>query len=251
MKRTLLAAVAALALFAATTALAADKYGVYVAPKLIYGYAMMDDVKLHGNYYGGLSGSGSGSAGKSRHDDTFGIGLALGYNFEAQFDMPLRVELEYALYDRVEGKASTGFDVTGGFYDRAEAKQKLDVQTLFFNAYFDIKTGTDITPYVGAGLGLAFIQSKASTRYDFDIGSHNYLTNRDSTSRKNDTNFAWNVGAGIGWRVTDILTLDLGYRFVSLGGTKSTSWESGQMSVRSKTEDLYMHQVALGLRCEF
>jgi len=75
-------------------------------------------------------------------------------------------------------------------------------------------------------------------------------------------NFAWNIGAGVGFDLTENWTLDAGYRFVGLGSVKT---KTGPLEVggdlfdgtiidgrgHGKTKNLYQHQFALGLRYTF
>ncbi len=230
---------------------AADQIGVYVAPKFIYGYTVMDKLKANVK-----SGGASVGTSDDDHDDAFGGALAIGYDFDKKFNVPVRAELEYSIFSQTE--AGVGAEVKrSGPNLGLSLDQKLDIQTLFFNIYYDIKTGTPITPYIGAGLGMAFVDAKSNISGNTTWGSALSLdTDRGTES---NTNFAWNVGAGAAWAFTDNLSVDLGYRFASLGEVKSDTIDTtatvGPISisgdVSSKTENLYMHQVMLGLRYTF
>lgn len=231
----------------------AAEYGVYIAPKFIYAHALLAPLKLSGE----LAGSFSYSASETKGDDAFGGALAVGYNFDTLLNVPVRAEIEYAIYSQVKGETSSSSnDSSYGsiFSDFYGVKQELNIQTLFLNAYFDIKTGTPFTPWIGAGLGMAFVRSESSAYYDFDYGRYRRLF-EGSAASQNTTNFAWNVGAGIGWKVAEPLTIDLGYRFVSLGEVENATWGDvigyTPVSIKSKTEHLYMHQALLALRFEF
>lgn len=139
--------------FGSTTASAAD-YGVYVAPKFMF------DVP-QANY---LSKNGSNEGGSYR--DTTGVGgaLAVGYNFDTLFGVPLRTELEYALRTNANFK-----------YDDRDRIAKIP-QTVFANVYLDFDNSTDFTPYMGGGVGIGIIDT--------------------------NTNFAWNVGGGVAYNIT-------------------------------------------------
>ena len=63
------------------------------------------------------------------------------------------------------------------------------------NAYYDIDTGTKFTPYVGAGIGMARLKAKIDDETDFS---------------KSKTTFAWQVGAGISYAMTENVSLDAG-----------------------------------------
>ncbi len=245
-KRLILLLLPAVALLLAPCALAAE-LGVYVAPKFIYAYTAMDKVAASTP---GVTPVGPATDRAFQSDDAFGGALAVGYNFDTRFGVPVRAELEYAVYSRVEGRTS-GTSSNGSFTDSFGTKQKMDIQTLFLNAYYDIKTGSPLTPYVGGGIGAAFVESRSSSFYGVDGGGGTLSMHEGGTSARRNNNFAWNAGAGIGWKVTEPLTVDLGYRFVYLGEVKSKDWSGARGEVHTETDDVYMHQVTLGLRYEF
>lgn len=252
MKKRFLLLCLALVLLSPCKAPAAE-YGVYVAPKFIYAHALLAPLELSTD----ILGSGGFSASETKNDDAFGGALAVGYNFDTLFNVPVRAEIEYAVYSQVKGETSgSGNDHSYGsvFTDFYGVKQELNIQTLFLNAYWDIKTGTAFTPWIGAGVGMAFVHSESSAYYDFDYGRYRRFF-EGSAAAQNTTNFAWNVGAGIGWKVAEPLTIDLGYRFVSLGEVENATWGDvigrTPVYIKSKTERLYMHQALLALRFEF
>lgn len=190
--------------------------GVYLEPKLFYGFTVMDTTK--GHYPGGKI--------KSDDDDSvFGGGLAAGYNFDKKFGLPVRAELEISYFSEAE----SSFSKRGH-----KAEQDLEIGTLFANAYWDIKNASRFTPYVGGGIGLAYIDSDGKV-------------DGRSLGSKDTINFAWNLGAGVGMNLTSAIDLSLGYRFAYLGDAKTKS--SG--GYRAKSEDIYMHQIGLGLRFSF
>lgn len=76
--------------------------GLYVTPKLIYGYTVMD--KLQGNM--DVIDNYSLNHKQEKTDGTLGGALAVGYNFDKRFQIPLRAELEYSLFSRSEGTVS-------------------------------------------------------------------------------------------------------------------------------------------------
>lgn len=241
----------------------AEQVGLYVAPKLIYGHAAIK--KHNGNMteYDNSTGATrtTFSAGfGSDNDSLFGGALAIGYNFNKRFNIPIRTELEYSMFSEAEAKGSRSTTYPIGIVETTSLKQKFDIQTLFVNAYYDFKTGTQLTPYIGGGLGVAFVNSKTSGTlgvvFPLALGGLNDSIG-SSSSRKMNSNFAWNIGAGIGWDINEQWTLDLGYRFVGLGKVKSntatyiTPDQTGRFEFNSKVDNLYMHQVALGVRFSF
>ena len=234
--------------------------GIYVAPKFIYGFTQMNGMKGSGalthDYLGTLPVSLRIG---NKSDSAWGGALAIGYDFYKQNRVPMRAELEYAIFSEVSGKSSWSgaieeIDPPVDFDLRM--KQKLQAQTLFVNVYYDFRNDTPFTPWVGAGLGMAFVNSKGNFNGWLE-GDDNTFS--ESLGSKRTTNFAWNIGTGVAYEVTENVALDFGYRFVGLGKaeTKTRSMEIEvlgdpvSMSTRARTKNVYMHQVMLGLRFTF
>jgi len=93
------------------------------------------------------------------------------------------------------------------------------------NGYVDLGTWSGFTPYVGAGVGVAYNKmsgmtdqgfnyvNTATTQTGFPTGG--YFGNGSST------NFAWALMAGTSFDVTKNLKLELGYRYLDYGSVKS------------------------------
>ncbi|MEI8186917.1 MAG: outer membrane beta-barrel protein [Chlorobiaceae bacterium] len=78
--------------------------------------------------------------------------------------------------------------------------------TVMGNGYYDFNADGSVSPYVMAGAGLVDVH----TGNDF----------------MNQTAFAWQVGAGICVKVTDGVTVDLGYRYLKPEGLHSVMNDS-------------------------
>jgi len=243
----------------------ADQIGIYVAPKFVYGLTQMRGVKVAEDYdYAGSLPPGttpsSGNLG-SHTDNTFGGSIAIGYDFSKKFNVPVRTELEYAAFSTAEAKHHQRIVFDDTDHEDLWNKQTYQIQTLFINAYWDINTGTKFTPYLGAGLGMGFIGTKARDWGASYNPADPYGPDRDEfdnpINKKTRTNFAWNIGAGVGYDITDNWTIDAGYRFVGLGSVKSGNNreydDNGDFLGNSwfKTRNLYHHQFAIGLRFTF
>lgn len=157
---------------------------------------------------------------------TLGGALAAGYDFWPQQMFPLRVELEFAMRGNSETEWSGG---------RGTADMTFNSTTLLANVYYDFHNSTAFTPYVGAGLGLAFNYFGIDVNY----GNHGYSMD------DRQTNFAWQVGAGVAYSFTDNMAVDVAYRYLDLGYTEvnSHNYETG---IRP-----YNHEIMLGLRFGF
>ena len=123
-------------------------------------------------------------------DQVMGGSIAIGTSVKTD-NGAARVELEY---NQNEVAESTLFGV---------AETEVETQSVMLNGYYDIDTDTKLTPYVGAGIGYAKIKGKL-------------LVDALSAS-EDDNSFAWQVGAGVGYALTDSVTVDAGYRYVDYG----------------------------------
>ena len=74
-----------------------------------------------------------------------------------------------------------------------------------------------------------------------------------SIGSKSRTNFAWHIGAGVGVALTDSITLDAGYRFVSLGKAETGTYTNpyNGVTARGESKNVYLHQLYIGARYEF
>ena len=168
-----------------------------------------------------------------------GGSLAAGFDFSKRLRVPIRGEIEYSAFTKA--KAETEIRRWGEDYE-----QSYRVQTLFLNVYYDINTRTRFVPYVGAGLGAGSIKTKDSVRLP------NGRSSGDVGSRT-VTNFAWNVGLGLGYQITNNITLDASCRFVDLGKVEADwgPWPGGGSDWRMSTKRLYQHQFSFGARFTF
>ncbi|MCL2763616.1 MAG: porin family protein, partial [Treponema sp.] len=218
-----LMAVAGMLMFPVKAIAADGQLGIYVAPKVIYGLTYMKDFKYR------QSNNDNDNVG-NKWDSAFGGSLAAGYDFSKKLNIPLRGELEYTVFTKAEAEG----EKWGSRYEQSN-----NIQTLFANVYYDINTGTKFTPYVGAGMGAGFIRTKGYGDWGwatFDTGS------------KTVTNFAWNVGLGLGYQITNNVTLDVGYRFADLGKVQ-TNWNTDYAyPCRMEIKRIYQHQFSMGAR---
>lgn len=210
--------VLALSLIAPSIASAAQ--GFYLTPKF------MMTVQNTGTVERSSALSGYGLDNHSQF--TLGGAIAAGYDFWFQHMIPIRAELELALRGNSENSEDGPFGST---------KLTTNSTTLLANFYYDFHNSSDFTPYVGAGLGLAFNYMGVDgydNRYDMG-GSWDGRT----------TNFAWQVGAGVAYSINENMAIDAGYRYLDLGYTQVKS-HGQSVGIRP-----YNHEVMLGLRIGF
>lgn len=196
----------------------AEGTGMYLAPKFL--------MSIQNNYPTVEIGPNDVSEGYSQF--TLGGALALGYDFNSQFGVPVRAEVEYAL--RGNSEKSWNYD------NILDLKGAWNASTLFLNLYYDFRNSTAFTPYVGAGLGMAFNYA------NYTFSARGYNANFDD----HRTTFAWNVGAGVAYDITDNFAVDLGYRYVNLGYYEVDLPEGGKVKNQPSN-----HEFMLGLRYTF
>lgn len=192
--------------------------GMYLAPKFL----------MTVQNTGTVERSGMGGMGVDDYSQfTLGGALAVGYDFWPQNMLPLRAEVEFAL----RGNSETEWSGSKGTADMT-----FNSSTLFANLYYDFHNSSAFTPYIGAGLGMAF------NYMGVDIKSEEY---GDHSVDDRQTNFAWNVGAGLAYSFNENLAMDLAYRYVDLGYTEVES-NGHNGAIRP-----YNHEFMLGLRFGF
>ncbi len=127
------------------------------------------------------------------------------------------------------------------------------------NGYVDVGTWYGITPYVGAGVGLA--RNTLSGMTDQGLVTIGGATGPSGGyfSDGSKTNFAWALMAGLDFNVTQNLKLELGYRFLDVGkfgsgasnclnGTGAGTGFACAVNYVSSKNDLAYNDFRLGLR---
>ena len=242
MKRGILCFVFA-AFFALPALAAAEVHGVYIAPKFLLGIQDTGQISTDGRFE-------NGDKSFSQHSQAvFGGALAVGYNFAPKFNIPIRTEIEFAMRSNSSSSKDSSVNfVEGGIPGTLTESTKLNmnISTLFFNAYFDINTGTAFTPYIGGGLGMAFKYVQAKAEWNDNVPGLGVNVGGSASKSKHDTTFAWNVGAGLAYAFTENVSADLGYRFVHTGNSEL---KTGGAKVYSSSP--YIHEFYLGARFTF
>jgi len=117
--------------------------------------------------------------------------------------------------------------------------------TLMFNGYYDFGRFYGFVPYVGVGIGAAY-NSVESVYFTENVNLVNTIEGEKTMS------FAWSVMAGVGYQISDRMILDIGYRFIDLGRAQSSNSDNaGWVNPRTYIDDLYAHEIKVGLRYHF
>lgn len=117
-----------------------------------------------------------------------------------------------------------------GFY-----QGRIDTFTALVNGYIDFGTWGGLTPYVGAGVGASSVRTN-------DFVSATVPT---KVEHSNQANLAWAYMAGISYRISNNLLVDVGYRHLSVGDTRTGIAVNGnRISINGLSSD----EVRVGAR---
>lgn len=196
-KNLLITFVCLLAFFFSTTVYSAE--GLYVSGNLAF--AMASDSDLTDSTVPGVTVN-------TEFDTGLALGAALGYDFNR-----FRVEGEISYQKNDVDKISA----QGGFFDETGDAKAL---SFLINGYFDLKNSSAFTPYVSAGLGFAQVEFN-----NLNISGLGF-----SGSNDEDTVFAYQVGIGVGYAVTEKVTIDVKYRYF---GTEDSEYDTTEAEFAS------------------
>lgn len=202
-----------------------------------------------------------------KHKDTDNsepmVAVALGFDFSTMSTVNARAELEYTYkgktsfnpsltsvtetYQRSYSVVEGSYTYTGNNTESMTSlvnepgfiTNELRTHQLMLNGYYDFKNTSKFTPYLSAGVGVTHLKNKVSF---YDV-----------SETDTDNNFTWSVGAGVAYKVTPNVSLDVGYRYVDVGDfefSKTMPVESWTETFQS-TADLSSHDYTVGIRYNF
>ncbi len=152
--------------------------GFYMGANI--GLSMSGDMEMTENLY---FGSNNPQDVELECNSGIALGAAAGYDFGSA---RIEGELAYQQNDIDKIKAVNQEDEVSG-----------DVSSfaLFINGYYDFHNSSKFTPFITAGLGFAKVEIE------------------DTSDNDNDTLFAYHIGAGIGYALTEKVTIESKYRY--------------------------------------
>ena len=178
-----------------TLFLAAPVYsaeGLYVSG--YFGFAMASNSDLTDSTVPGVTVN-------TEFDTGPALGAALGYDFNK---FRVEGEISYQKNDVSQiGSQGVLLNNTG----------KVTAFSFLINGYYDFINKSAFTPYISAGLGFAQVEFN-----DLDISGLGF-----SGSNDEDTVFAYQVGIGLGYAVTEKITIDVRYRYI---GTEDSEYDT-------------------------
>lgn len=155
---------------------------------------------------------------KFTFDNGYGVFVALGHTFENGFRSEVELGYRENDADKFEWKG-----IYADLFEDENLSGDFSALSLMANSFYDIKTGSAFTPFVGIGLGFA--------RLDAD--------------GEKDTVFAYQGSLGISYALTSSTSLDLQYRYFA---TQDPEFKVDGEKIESEYST---HNMMLGLRYSF
>jgi opacity protein-like surface antigen len=168
----------------------------------------------------------------------FDPGIAVGGTIGYDYGM-IRLEGELS-YRQADIKGVT--DQANGFRF-GNPDGSLGALAMMFNAFFDLHTGTAVTPYWGGGIGFAVLRLSDTFATDIVGGAPQRVL---LYAADDDTVLAYQAGVGLEIALDRQFSLDLGYRFF---GTSKARFDADPVS--TTTLKLESHNALMGLRMKF
>lgn len=171
-------------------------------------------------------------------------GVGVGYRFNDFFRLDVTGEYRFrAGYDGFDRVATT---TPGVFTQTNQYTADQSEWVVLANAYVDLGTYANVTPYVGAGVGAVHTTISGFTDTNVPALGVAYADDRS------DWDFAWALYAGLGYQVNERFSVDLGYRYMNLGSaaTGDITTYTGVNNVNNPMHfnDIESHDIIVGMR---
>lgn len=212
----------------ASAVVSADDHNMYV--QINAGATFSESYTDGGLFSDSFLGSGTFSY-KEKADAGYVTGAALGYRFSDQFR--LEGEAMYQSNDLNKSILTANTTRFNGLSLTTPLEGEKERTTFLVNSYYDFKNATPFTPYLSGGVGGYHLRISAD---------------RGRLSGENDLDFAWQLGAGLNYRLCDRIGFDLKYRYLS--GTEAEVVIPSDFFLRDRIEnhDVGDHQIVVGVR---
>ncbi len=252
---------AVMATAVALPAMAADIYEPPVIevppPQIEYqdetfgGWYIRGDIGYHKSKIRGIEyityGPGTADFDFGRLKGSFSTGAGIGYQVNSYFRTDLTAD--YWWKSDFRGQ-TTGIPGTCGTAPTCVSvdTSKFSALLLLANAYAELGTYKRITPYIGAGIGGAYVKwDDLRNRIDPDID--------DRHRGAKGWRFAWALMAGASYCITSNWHADIGYRFSQISGGRMYHYADSSLGGPGSGPGFHgkinTHEVRAGLRYQF
>lgn len=205
-------------------------------------YEQADTIQYGGQFFG------------KTDQAAFFAGLGAGYRFNNWFRVDVTGEYRGANSIGVNDKIYNPY-VAGN--QTNTYKGNLSSMVALFNAYVDLGTWNCLTPYLGAGIGVAQNRITGLTDQGVVFVNEPYgpvIPTLGSAGSGTKSGLAWALMAGFGYEVNKNLTLEVGYRYLNLGDAQSGLIRNAFASesyAPLKAKDIESHDFRIGMRWNF
>lgn len=170
-------------------------------------------------------------------DEGVVAGLAVGYYINDAF----RVEAE-ARFRNQETEDGNLFGYNSRSSETFNLGGEVDTTTIMANLIYEFDNTSNFTPYIKGGLGIAY--SDASADLDIQPTFTTFgFTDRWQYPDNDETNFAWSIGAGVDYNLTENLLLGLEYQYIDMGDISTGVDINGDWI----DYDLSAHEITVGI----
>ena len=166
-------------------------------------------------------------------EPSFTGGVGVGYVWGPHFRTDLTVDIHSIMSTQFAGTVPDA---------SMTDKTKFMSTILLANAYYDIRTGTPWTPYLGVGVGFAVNQLTRNLDYTDTVSDITASADQRST----DVQFAAAAMAGVSYDFSSFFAIDVNYRFLHIGGSEVSLKPDVDSTV--SISDLNEHQIRAGFR---
>jgi opacity protein-like surface antigen len=194
-----------------------EETGFYLRGDL--GVANANASNLKSTYRDGQSLASLGTVeGPVSIGDPFLLGLGVGYQFNPWLRADATAEYRNSIHYHAGSTyqwgtpATSPCDPSSGLFCGDDYNGQVKTGLFLANGYVDIINWGGFTPYLGGGVGVAAYQ--VSGLKDISLYPANAFGFAQNTT---GTNFAWALMAGVAYRFSPTLMLDVGYRYVNMG----------------------------------
>ncbi len=177
--------------------------------------------------------------------DTWLIGVGVGYKFNHFFraDLTLDYRATWDFEGNTECQGAAPICAAG--VDLNDEYGSGSMYTLLANIYFDWENSSSFTPYIGGGIGLAYID--VGRQYGLNVGG----TSFSSFQADGAWNFAAAAMAGVTYEVSQNFAIDANYRYLWVGDVEGGESDTPGLTGKVTYEDVDFHEFRLGGRYTF
>lgn len=214
--------------------------------------------------------------GKTKWGNTIALGVGMNITPKLRSD----ITFSYGPSSKYTGQFKRSYETSGklpqdnitGVWQSpysiiTNTKQRIKAMQFMWNGYYDIPTGSFVTPYVMGGIGMTRLKPKKYEMVDSvdnpEVRSQaGAITSVPSLVGRSVNNFTWALGFGVAVQVTEKLSVDFAYRFTHFGRIttvidpkyKAYALEENPLNVNLPNEftsKFRTNQLSIGARWDF